>query len=51
MAMEKLTKLKCAQCKRVNYWAHKNKKTVSRKLSFSKFCSWCKTHTIHQESK
>ncbi|MEO0084771.1 MAG: 50S ribosomal protein L33 [candidate division WOR-3 bacterium] len=49
--MEKLTKLKCAKCKRINYWPYKNKKTVTKKLSFSKFCPWCRRHTQHQENK
>ena len=48
---EGLMRLKCSECKRANYYIHKNKKTVERKLEFKKFCSWCRKHTIHKEAK
>jgi large subunit ribosomal protein L33 len=48
---ENLIRLKCSDCSRVNYFAHKNKKTVERKLEFKKFCRWCRKRTIHKEGK
>ncbi|MDP3052394.1 MAG: 50S ribosomal protein L33 [bacterium] len=48
---EYLIRLKCAVCKRVNYYTRKNKKTVEKKLEYKKHCKWCKKHTIHKEAK
>ena len=50
-AQEKVTKLVCGVCKRVNYYTQKNKKTVERMLEFKKFCKWCKKRTLHKEGK
>ncbi|MEK7482111.1 MAG: 50S ribosomal protein L33 [Patescibacteria group bacterium] len=47
---ENLIKLRCAVCKRYNYYTRK-KKTLERKLEFKKYCKWCKKHTIHKEAK
>jgi len=51
MAQKQLIKLACGDCKRVNYWSRKNKKTVERKIELSKFCKWCRKHTEHKEIK
>ncbi|OGY98540.1 MAG: 50S ribosomal protein L33 [Candidatus Liptonbacteria bacterium RIFCSPLOWO2_01_FULL_56_20] len=48
---ENLIGLRCAVCKRRNYYTRKNKKTVERKLEFKKFCEWCRKHTAHKEVK
>lgn len=48
---EHLIRMKCADCKRVNYYTRKNKKTVERKLELKKFCQWCRTHAVHKEAK
>jgi len=48
---ENLIRLKCSQCKRVNYYTRKNRKTVERKLEYKKYCNWCKKHTLHKEAK
>jgi len=48
---ENLLRLRCADCKRVNYYTRKNKKTVERKLEYKKFCNWCRAHTKHKEAK
>jgi len=50
-AQEKITKLVCGDCKRINYYTQKNKKVIERKLEFKKFCKWCRKHTIHKEGK
>ncbi|MBI3442276.1 MAG: 50S ribosomal protein L33 [Candidatus Sungbacteria bacterium] len=44
-------RFQCAKCKRFNYWSRKNIKKVERKLTYSKFCKWCKAHTSHKEAK
>ncbi|PIV32004.1 50S ribosomal protein L33 [Candidatus Wolfebacteria bacterium CG02_land_8_20_14_3_00_37_12] len=48
---ENLIKLKCAACKRVNYYTRKNKKKIEKKLELKKFCSWCRKSTAHKEAK
>ena len=48
---EHITKMKCSVCKRINYFTRKNKKAVERKLEFSKYCKWCRKHTLHKEAK
>ncbi|OGM91564.1 50S ribosomal protein L33 [Candidatus Wolfebacteria bacterium RIFCSPLOWO2_01_FULL_45_19] len=48
---ERFVRLRCAECKRVNYNAHKNKKKVERKIELSKFCDWCRKHTAHKEAR
>jgi large subunit ribosomal protein L33 len=51
MSQDNLIKLQCKDCKRVNYWSRKNKKTVERKIELKKFCKWCKKKTAHKETK
>jgi large subunit ribosomal protein L33 len=46
-----LISLICADCKRRNYTATKNKKTHQEKLEVSKFCRACRKHTSHKEGK
>jgi len=48
---DNIVRLRCSECKRVNYHKHKNKKQVERKLELQKYCSWCKKKTLHKESK
>lgn len=51
MSQDKLIKIQCTKCKRVNYWSRKNKKKVERKIELKKYCKWCKKHTEHKEAK
>ena len=51
MAKKAFVKLKCQECKRVNYFTHKPKKSTEKKLELKKFCKWCRKHTIHKEAK
>ena len=48
---ERLIRLRCSACKRVNYYTRKNKKKVERKIELKKFCRWCRKHTVHKELK
>ena len=43
--------LQCGECKRRNYVTTKNKKRTTAKLSFSKYCPWCRKHTPHKETR
>ncbi|MCX6721404.1 MAG: 50S ribosomal protein L33 [Candidatus Staskawiczbacteria bacterium] len=44
-------KLACSACKTTNYFTKKTKKSAEKKLEVKKFCSTCKKHTLHKESK
>jgi len=43
--------LACSECKRKNYMSTRNKKKSTEKLEIKKYCSFCRTHTLHKESK
>jgi large subunit ribosomal protein L33 len=49
--MRELVGFACDQCKRKNYTTTKNRKRTTDKLSLKKFCSACRTHTLHREVK
>jgi len=49
--MRELVALSCDQCKQKNYTTTKNKKTTPDKISLRKFCSVCRIHTSHRETK
>ncbi|HDM76206.1 MAG TPA: 50S ribosomal protein L33 [Deltaproteobacteria bacterium] len=49
--MRIIVTLACIECKQRNYTTTKNKRTTPDKLSFRKYCKFCKTHTIHKETK
>jgi len=51
MSQDKLIKLSCGKCKRINYWSRKNKKQVERKIELKKWCKWCKKQEMHKETK
>ncbi|KKT04747.1 MAG: 50S ribosomal protein L33 [Parcubacteria group bacterium GW2011_GWA2_43_17] len=51
MSQDNLIKLECTECKRVTQYSHKNKKTNKERLELKKHCPFCKTHTIHKETK
>ena len=43
--------LACETCKRRNYTTNKNKKNNPERLEMKKYCPFCKTHTLHKETK
>ena len=43
--------LACAECKRRNYTSTRNKKKTTDRLEFKKYCRFCRTHTVHRETK
>jgi large subunit ribosomal protein L33 len=49
--MRDLITFQCSQCKRRNYVSTKNRKKTTEKLEFKKFCRWCRSHTVHKETK
>ncbi len=52
MSQDNLVKLQCTQCKRINYYTKKNKKTLrGHRLEIKKYCPHCRAHTLHKETK
>ncbi|HOD72544.1 MAG TPA: 50S ribosomal protein L33 [Deltaproteobacteria bacterium] len=43
--------LACTECKRRNYMSSRNKKKSTEKLEIKKYCAFCRTHTVHKETK
>ncbi|HDJ27729.1 MAG TPA: 50S ribosomal protein L33 [Proteobacteria bacterium] len=49
--MRDLITLACGECKQRNYTTTKNKRTTPDKLQIKKYCRFCRTHTLHKETK
>jgi large subunit ribosomal protein L33 len=43
--------LECQSCKRRNYSSTKNKRSTPEKVLLKKYCSFCRKHTEHKETK
>jgi len=50
MSQDNLIKMRCQDCKQINYYSSKNKKLIKDKLVMKKYCSSCKKHTEHKEA-
>jgi large subunit ribosomal protein L33 len=50
MARDIIT-LACNECKRRNYTSTRNKKRTPDRLKLKKYCRFCRTHTVHRETK
>ncbi len=51
MSQERLIKLQCALCKKINYFTFKSKGIAKDKMEIAKFCKVCRKHTPHKEAK
>ncbi len=49
--MRDIITLQCNDCKERNYTKTKNKKKNTERLETKKFCSRCRHHTVHRETK
>jgi large subunit ribosomal protein L33 len=49
--MRDIILLACQTCKRRNYSTMKNKRNTPEKLELKKYCSHCRSHTAHKETK
>ncbi len=49
--MRTLVTLACTECKRRNYTTNKNKQSNPERIRSKKYCKWCKTHTVHKETR
>lgn len=43
--------LACTECKQRNYNMTKDKKTHPDRMETKKYCRFCKSHTLHKETK
>ena len=43
--------LACTECKRRNYATVKNKKNTTGRVELKKCCPWCRTDTVHRETR
>ena len=43
--------LACTECKQRNYNTTKDKKTHPERMETKKYCRFCKSHTLHKETK
>ncbi|HEX8551611.1 MAG TPA: 50S ribosomal protein L33 [Abditibacteriaceae bacterium] len=43
--------LACTECKQRNYQTSKNKKNVKDRLRLQKYCSTCRSHKEHAETR
>ena len=57
-SIRKLTTIECTNCRNnilsrgvSRYITSKNRKNTPKKLELSKYCKFCKKHTIHKEIK
>jgi len=51
MSQDNMIKLECTNCKHINYYSRKNKKTLKERLEIKKHCKFDKVHTLHKETK
>ncbi len=49
--MRTIIQMACSECKNRNYTTTKNKTKMTEKFSIKKFCSCCRKHTEHKETK
>jgi large subunit ribosomal protein L33 len=50
-AMRVKVTMACTECKQRNYDTMKNKKNDPDRLEMRKYCRFCKTHTLHRETR
>ena len=51
MSQDNMIKMECTECKRINYFSHKNKKILKDRLELKKYCKHCRKHVLHKETK
>lgn len=49
--MRVMITLACTECRERNYTTNKNKKNNPDRLEQNKYCSVCKKHTAHKETR
>jgi large subunit ribosomal protein L33 len=41
----------CTVCRRRNYTTVKNRQNDRERIELSKYCRWCRGHTVHRETR
>jgi large subunit ribosomal protein L33 len=41
----------CTECKERNYTSEKNRKNDQARMELNKYCSRCRSHKLHRETK
>ena len=49
--MRDIITLACNDCKMRNYTTKKNKRLHPDRVEYRKYCRWCRTHTMHKETR
>ncbi len=49
--MRVIITLACTECKRRNYSTKKNKRNDPDRVELKKYCPWCRSHTLHRETR
>jgi len=49
--VREVIQLACGDCKRRNYTVTKDRKKQTGRIELRKFCSFCRKHVAHKESK
>ncbi len=50
-AIRHVITLACTECKERNYTSSKNRRNDPGRLELRKYCTRCRTHTPHKETK
>ncbi|MBN1231705.1 MAG: 50S ribosomal protein L33 [Anaerolineales bacterium] len=43
--------LECTECKERNYMTEKSKRNTPARMELKKYCSRCRTHQVHRETR
>ncbi|MDP2872270.1 MAG: 50S ribosomal protein L33 [Bacillota bacterium] len=49
--VREIVTLACTECKRRNYTTEKNKKNDPSRIELKKFCKFCRSQTVHRETR
>ncbi|MCB0217361.1 MAG: 50S ribosomal protein L33 [Caldilineae bacterium] len=50
-AVRTVITLECTECRERNYTSEKNRRNDPSRLELKKYCSRCRTHQLHRETK
>ncbi len=49
--MREIIILACEKCKNRNYTTQKNRRTHPERVTYKKYCPFCRTHTEHKQTR
>ena len=50
-AVRTVITLECVECRERNYTTEKNRRNDTARIELNKYCSRCRTHRLHRETK